>query len=532
MTPLPTGCRRMKGRITRLRRPWRICWLAGLIALPAAAQPAPFPSGILAGDVTQSAAVLTCQTAAAAELRVELALTAEFAAIVQTINTAATEENGLAAKVDVAGLSPRTTYFYRFVQLPAGATSRVGRFRTAPAADDVLPFRFVHTGDSDARTLPYIVLGFAAAEQADLWFWYGDTIYGDVPAGGLGVATTLEDYRAKYRQNLADPYLQAMLQSTAVWVGWDDHEVTNDYDGGDPEPDVSRAQIEAGYRAFFESLPIRPQGVAGDEFRVYRSFRYGRLAEFFILDGRQYRSADARRVLDIGLGGLDPYGYFLPTYSRAFIDILRDPSRTLLGREQLEWLKRGLAESPAQYKFILNPVPFTSLLVYPDDRWDGYDAERYDLLRGLDLLGVEGVIVLTTDSHANTFNPDITQYLRNFLHAPFSADFAVPEFVVGPIGTSTAGGVLRALVAAVFGGPANPLAAIFSDVLVDFAEWRVLIANGLTFIDSNRYAYLAVDVRPDGVTLIHRGIDTDSTETRAIIRDLHIAELDERGRPR
>ena len=63
--------------------------------------------------------------------------------------------------------------------------------------------------------------------------------------------------------------------------------------------------------------------VAGDERRVFRSFRYGALAEFFILDGRQYRSADAARVAGGGLATLDPFGYFIPFLrDQRFIDVI------------------------------------------------------------------------------------------------------------------------------------------------------------------------------------------------------------------
>jgi len=510
--------------------------LAVLVALWFAqsvqAQTNAFPSGVVSGDVTDQAAILWCRTAEPQTVRLEVATEESFAAPqFSTFLTTSADQN-LVARQDVTGLSPGTGYFFRFAIQPGGPASPTGRFRTAPAAATAQPFRFVFSGDSDARAQPFVVMGFAANEQPDFWVWLGDIIYADVPARGLGVAKELEDYRAKYRQNLGDPYIQAISRAAPVWTGWDDHEVINDYDGGDPEPYVAAGQIETGYRAFFENLPIRAQNVEGDRYRVYRSFRYGALAEFFILDERQYRSADAGRLGAFGFGSLDPYGYFLPSYSPDFIRILRDPSRTLLGHEQLEWLKHGLATSTAQYKFIINPLPMTSLLIFPEDRWDGYDAERYDLLRGLDLLGVSGVIVLTTDSHANTFNPDVTYYLRTALKATFSNGFAIPEFVAGPIGTATAGSVLREAARNLLGADQNPLAGLVAGLLGDFAEWRVSLANGLKFLDSNKYAYLLVDVTSDGVTLTHRGVETGATESNAIIRDLYITRLNAAGRAR
>lgn len=489
----------------------RICSIGPSVILACAVTAArgEFPAGVMSGDVSETAAVLVTHTDAPESLRVEVARDADFTQIAATADADSTLDGGLAAKVEVAGLLPGTLYSYRFVRLRDGALSPVGRFRTAPPADEPASFRFVFSGDSDARAQPFVLLASAADERPDLWFWFGDTIYGDVPAGGLGVATTLDDYRGKYRQNLSDVYLQTLLAAAPVWVGWDDHEVTNDYDGVDPEPDLPREQIEAGYRAFFEQLPIRPQGVAGDERRIYRSFRYGALAEFFILDGRQYRSADASRVVGGG-PRIDPFAQFLPTRDDAFLDVTRDPGRTMLGATQFAWLVSGLIQSTARYKFIINPVPFTSLLVLPDDRWDGYDAERYALLRAIDQAGVTGVIVLTTDSHANTVNPDVTWYLRHALGQRFSCGFRVPELIAGPIGTGTLGGTVRRAATMVLGGADNSLATSFADGLVEFAAQRVAALNQLTFVEPDRYAYLVVDVSPESVRLTHRGISTDA----------------------
>ena len=74
-------------------------------------------------------------------------------------------------------------------------------------------------------------------------------------AGGLGVATTLDEYRAKYRQVRSDPNVRKLLAAVALWTGWDDHEVANDYCGLDPS--LSPEQQRAAYQAFFEYMPVR-----------------------------------------------------------------------------------------------------------------------------------------------------------------------------------------------------------------------------------------------------------------------------------
>src|SRR6185295_8510133 len=168
---------------------------------------------------------------------------------------------------------------------------------------------------------------------------------------------------------------------------------------------------------------------------------YGSLAEFFVLDCRQYRSADAGREG----GGLDPHAYLLPTYDPAAIARMKDPSRTMLGAEQLAWLKSGLSGSTAKWKFVLSSVPLTSLLYFPYDHWDGYDAERYAILRFIDTSNISGVVFLSADIHGNAYNPDLTHFLRSTMHREFSPGFSVPEFIAGPIATETVAQELRNL---------------------------------------------------------------------------------------
>ena len=55
--------------------------------------------------------------------------------------------------------------------------------------------------------------------------------------------------------------------------------------------DVDQAQMAAGRQAFLEYLPIRQDQT--DPNRLYRTFSWGKDVELFILDERQYRSAEA-----------------------------------------------------------------------------------------------------------------------------------------------------------------------------------------------------------------------------------------------
>lgn len=490
----------------------RLLLVAALAALPTAAfAQSAFPQGVAGGDVLADRAIVWTRTTAPGDVRVQIARDPAFSEIVADGTRAAAPDDNFTIKYDATGLSPATRYYYRFQRVDSTETSPVGTLLTAPPADEPRPFRFVHTGDSNAAHRPFRILDFAADEQPDFWIYAGDTIYSDGSADGLPPAESLEDYRAKYLQNRADAALQRLFAAAPAWTQWDDHEVVNDYDGGDPGPDLTPARIAAAYRAFFEHIPIRPADA--EPLRTYRSFRYGALAEFFLLDCRQYRSADAGR----DASPLDPYGLFFPKRDQTAIDKLRDPSRTMLGPAQLAWLKGGLRNSTARWKFILSSVTFTSLLLLPYDRWDGYDAERYDLLRFIDDNRIDGVVILSADIHGNSVNPDVTHFLRRSLGQSFPRNVAIPEFVSGPIATETllqeASGVTLSALDSPF------LVGLLADAL----KAQIVRRNGLTFLDANHYAYLVVDVTPDTLTLTHKGIPPDPTDTASPLETLNVA---------
>jgi len=493
-----------------------------LLAPPWAAAQSAFPHGVAAGDVTHDTAVLWCRANAAGQVRLDVATDDLFQTVVATQVSEANEADDFTLKFDLEGLSPTTAYFYRFVRLDASEASVSGTFRTAPPPEAPQALRFVHSGDSNARAQPFDILAYAAAEQPDFWFWAGDTAYADGVADGLPPAVDLSGYRGKHRQNRDDEHLRGLLAAAPVWVQWDDHEVANDYDGGELEPHLTASSVADAYRAFFDYMPIRRQGIADDPQRIYRSFRYGSLAEFFILDCRQYRSADVGRQG----GGPDPRAFLLPTLEFGTIALLADPARTMLGTEQLDWLKAGLASSTATWKFVLSSVPFSSLLFLPYDRWDGYVAERYDILRFIDLNNVTGVVLLSADIHGNVYNPDVTRFLRDTVRQEFSPCFRIPEFIAGPIATDTLREEIAGVGAAIFGIPTGEFdGTLLFDLGFGFLVDKIVAANQLRFVEPNRFAYLVVDVTPDGVTLTHKGIAPG--QAAAEIETLHAASLPE-----
>jgi alkaline phosphatase D len=407
---------------------------------------APFPFGVASGDVTASRAVLWTRTRQAAPLTLEVSTSATFTsppAVRQTVST--TDVADFTVKVVVEGLTPATGYFYRWQQ--GTAASATGTFRTAPAAEVAQNVRFAYTGDADGtQVVPhhpvfnaFETLNAVRSERPDFFVYLGDTVYADSLLRVSGPAVTLGDYRETYRQNLDIAALPALLQSTAVYAIWDDHEVRNDFAGAT----VDRTLYGHGRQAFLEyqpiaedRLPVDPSCAGAPLFRV---FRWGTAVEVIILDERSCRSASVealcggdlvptlpparRRQLRGALG--------VPTEPPAgCLTALADPARTLLGPVQKALFKEVLRTSDATFKFVINEVPIQQSWILPYDRWEGYAAERAEILHFLRDNNIQHVIFLTTDTHASVINE---VFVDRFTEpAPLGH-----EFITGPIATTT-----------------------------------------------------------------------------------------------
>jgi alkaline phosphatase D len=124
-------------------------------------------------------------------------------------------------------------------------------------------------------------------------------------------------------------------------VTWDDHEVDNNYAGLDSDPDSPPGEFverrAAAYRAYWEHMPLRRHRKPdGAYFNLYRRFRWGNMANFNVLDTRQYRT-DQPTVCTPDQR--DPAGYCASALAS---------ERTMLGEAQRDWLLADLATTPSR----------------------------------------------------------------------------------------------------------------------------------------------------------------------------------------
>lgn len=377
---------------------------------------APFSYGVAAGDATDTSIVFWTRADVAGSVTLEVSRYPDFGILARAPDVIPTA-NDNTAKLDVTGLLADTQYYYRFKQ--GLATSRVGRVRTAPAPATAKSFTFGWSGDSNAFFKPYAVLEGMTNDDPDLFMYVGDTIYSDDPRSGTGVATTIGDYWGKYKENRDDRALRDLMAQVGSATMWDDHEVTNDFYGS--PFGAFGPQIVAGNQAFRDYMPIREN--TGDPMQLYRSVRWGQLAEFFLIDCRQYRSPQAYVTEPACLDGFgDPT---LTPNATCAIEV-NNPSRAYLGAAQTAWLKNALLTSTATWKFVMNGPLLSALTFLPYDRWEGYGAARTDILEFVNLNAIPNVVFLSTDIHAAIVNDGVAN--------PGPSGGSIREIVAGAIG--------------------------------------------------------------------------------------------------
>lgn len=301
-------------------------------------------------------------------------------------------------KVDATGLQPNTWYYYDFKTFDK--YSLRGRTKTAPVGDvDSIRFGVVSCANYEHGYFsPYRHL--MDRNDVDCILHLGDYIY-EYEVGGYSAnisgrsneptneIITLEDYRLRHSHYKLDNDLRLLHQQYPFINIWDDHESANDaYKDGaenhDPATEglwIDRKNNAA--QAFHEWLPIRsPNPGTG---RIYRAFEFGDLLNLPMVDTR----IEAR---DEQAGAAET----------------NDPTRTLLGATQYNWLTNNLGTSTKQWNILGNQVMIAPLELVGTtlnyDQWDGYNYEREQLMNYVVNNNVNNFVVLTGDIHTSWVN--------------------------------------------------------------------------------------------------------------------------------
>jgi alkaline phosphatase D len=309
-------------------------------------------------------------------------------------------------KVDVTGLEPAKTYYYRFAS--SGEQSVVGRTKTLPRAN----VSRVRLGVVSCSNLPqgffnaYACLARrrdldAVLHLGDYIYEYANAQYGDgrrigrIPSPNKEMVE-LRDYRERHAQYKADPDSQAIHQNHPFICVWDDHEFANNSWSGGAQNHNNNGEVEGSWRArraaalqaYLEWMPIRDAAPALDG-KIYRSFRFGDLASLIMLDTRI-----------IGRDEQAP---------RENVNEIESAGRQLLGAVQEGWLAEQFSASTrnsARWTLLGQQVMFAPQTPVGGaagnaDSWDGYRGARRRVFDMIERAKIDNFAVLTGDVHSS-----------------------------------------------------------------------------------------------------------------------------------
>jgi len=429
--------------------------------------------GIASGDITDKSAIIWSRVNnQSAQMNIEYDTNANFTNPLSKIAQAnSTTDFTAHSKLD--GLKPDTQYYYRvwFTGSDIGnntnssssnnsdlsATSNiaeqveVGTFRTAPSPNmtsNSSAIRFIWSADlggqnycRNANEGGYSIFKSMQSLNPDFFIANGDMIYADgacpaqgpiffnntnnqnitwtnIPGDFKSIADPSVDWNnitevrsifmEHWKYNRNDTYFKEFLRNVSMYSQWDDHEIINDFGSKWPYWNLFSINregypniVKEGTNAFLYYSPLDIDNNTNNDTanehdkRIYRSFNWGKDLDLFIIDARSYRSQN--HIADTP-----------------------DSNKTMLGDEQLQWLKQELINSNATWKVISSDVPIsiptgsnTSLV--GRDGWangnetnnysyyTGFESELTDLLRFIDEQDIKNIVFITTDVHFPAF---------------------------------------------------------------------------------------------------------------------------------
>ena len=322
--------------------------------------------GPMAGAATSTAISVWVMMSGALPIRLEVSKAADFS------QSMVSEEHIPAGRLNhccvltIGGLAPDTPYYYRLrvdgepdkyqsAKLPP-------KTKTAPRIGTETPFRFAFGSCARIQRDPVQPIWRSLANAApDLFLWLGDNIYADT----LDRRVMALEYQ-RQRGVAAFHRFGAEVPQLAIW---DDHDFgLNNHDRTNP---IKTMALDA-----FRQYWANPSYGLPDTTGVFFKHTYG-ATDFFCLDGRMYRDPNAATD---------------------------EPDKTLLGKDQLSWLKTSLKESKAVFKILACGSGWTKAKGTGGDSWASFLHERNALFDFIRDERIDGVVLISGDTHCAELN--------------------------------------------------------------------------------------------------------------------------------
>jgi alkaline phosphatase D len=377
----------------------------------------PFYHGVASGDPLATQVIIWTRITPEEEGNVTVKWTMckdeKMSQLVQAGEVVTNADADYTVKVDVKGLSPSTTYYYQFSG--NAGKSIVGRTKTTPL-DSFENVQFAVVSCSNYPAGFYNAYArIAEKRNLDAVIHLGDYFYEGTEREfdkahnppfdrfeALHFVKNkewwLHSYRKRYGISRLDADLREAHKVHPFICVWDDHEIAdNAYKDGalghNPQEDGDwEVRKAAARQAYSEWIPIR-----GDASKIYRTIRFGKLLEVIMLDTR--------------IEGRDKQIYDSTSPQ------LLDPSRSIMGKEQKQWLYNKLKTSPCHWKLIGNQVIFSEVNVnwasfgghFTDkvkvlentllDYWEDYPIERDEVIDFISQNKINNIIIASASMH-------------------------------------------------------------------------------------------------------------------------------------
>ncbi|PVZ66356.1 alkaline phosphatase D family protein [Pelagibaculum spongiae] len=325
-----------------------------------------FPLGVAAADPEGDNIQLWTQYIGKKDLRLMLWLEDDVDLQNPLLNIEVSPNSHGYVQLQINDLQPGERYMYSFVEFKGSKSTQVfynGRFRSSLPQGAIEPVRFAAGSCASNYMIPFTLEKAGLRRNLDAFIFLGDTSYNDS-------ASDPESYRKIWSKNLKKRGFQRVRSANCQISTWDDHEIVNDWDPETIDPTLLRHGLDA----YFEHMPVKRNPQRPDQ--IWRKLSFGDTVDVFVLDSRSDRRPST----------------------------MNTPEAQYLSVEQLAWLKRGLNDSSAVFKLIVNSVPishFPGVLFDSGEaqRWSGYASQRADILNYIEGNQIPGVLWLAGDVH-------------------------------------------------------------------------------------------------------------------------------------
>lgn len=333
-----------------------------------------FNEGVASFDPQSDQVIIwTRYTSSAASISLvwQVATDSLFENIVRSGEVVTDASRDYTAAIQVENLDSGLNLFYRFINIADATVSPVGNTFTPSASLSELNLAVVSC--SNFQSGYFNVYKAISQSNADVVVHLGDYIYeyaqgeyGTIPgftdAAGRGHSPNAEtinlnQYRQRYRQYRQDEDLKELHRTKPFIAVWDDHEVTNDAytDGAEnhnPSEGDFQTRKQEALQAYSEYMPCS----TNDNNIIYRKINFGNLADLIMLDTRLIGRNEQLSYTNY----FDSQGNFDAV---SFQTDLLNPSRTMLGSNQLSWFQNELNNSNTSWQIIGQQVLMTKFLL-------------------------------------------------------------------------------------------------------------------------------------------------------------------------